>query len=248
VKDIALKTLYEPAVGYSSLEMVDVEKLRRLVSVNRRLLDEYYSPDPGDYVLVAGAGRGDEAEAICQEYRLTTFGVDINIQGVAGDHRHIPLSFNRMDLENLAFAGGSFALVYCYHVLEHVSDYKRVLYELKRVMISGGVLFVGFPNKHRLFSYFGTTQSASIGEKIVWNLRDYRDRLRGRFENHLGAHAGFIEQEFLRDASAIYKEVHAVRNKYMQLKYARLSGMLQVVIKLGMGEFVFPSNYFICIR
>jgi 2-polyprenyl-3-methyl-5-hydroxy-6-metoxy-1,4-benzoquinol methylase len=139
-------------------------------------------------------------------------------------------------------------LIYCYHVLEHVNDHIAVLSELKRVLRPGGVLFIGFPNKNRLFSYIGTSQKASVLDKIRWNLSDYGYRLKGKFENRFGAHAGFTEREFLSTASTFFSHIHAVRNQYMIYKYPRYSGIITILIKEGFNELLFPSNYYICIK
>jgi SAM-dependent methyltransferase len=242
------KMNYDPVIGYSPLDRVDIGKLRRLVGINRRILDDYYSPRGGDRVLVAGAGNGEEAALIHREYRCATVGVDIHLRSADAAADLAGLSFLQMDLENLAFADGSFAMIYCYHVLEHVSNHVTVLREFHRVLGPAGVLFIGFPNRHRLFSYFGTSQKASVAEKISWNFKDYADRFRGRFENKFGAHAGFTEKEFLRDVTALFGTVHAVRNQYMQLKYVQHLRLINAAIRSGLAEYLFPSNYFVCVH
>jgi SAM-dependent methyltransferase len=132
--------------------------------------------------------------------------------------------------------------------LEHVSDHLAVLKELWRVLRPDGVLFIGFPNKHRLFSYIGTSQKVSILEKIKWNLNDYLYKLKGQFENKYGAHAGFTEREFLSDSIGIFREVRPVRNEYMLIKYASLQFFMRFSAYIGLGEILFPSNYYICIK
>ena len=41
-------------------------------------------------------------------------------------------------------------------------------------------------------------------DRIKWNINDYKYRLRGKFENKFGAHAGFTEKEFIKDASQCF--------------------------------------------
>jgi ubiquinone/menaquinone biosynthesis C-methylase UbiE len=167
------------------------------------------------------------------------------------DPRRIPQEQNDcrfllQDLSSLAFADDSFSLLYSYHVLEHVQDPEQVLKELHRVLRPGGVLFIGFPNRHRLFSYFGTSQDASFKEKIIWNWNDYRKRLAGQFENRLGAHAGFSEKEFILLSSQFFHCTIPVRNQYMLLKYQSIAESIKLMMITRAAEFLFPSNYFVC--
>lgn len=249
ILEIAVTKEYNKTIGYSGLEKVDHEKMTRLVGVNKALITQYYSSSDTDIVLVAGTGFGEEAHQIKQQFSLSTIGVDINML-----HRDNLLK-NRegfyllpQDVSALAFCDNVFSLVYSYHVLEHVGDPVAVLQEFKRVLCTRGVLFVGFPNKNRLFSYFGTSQRASLLEKIKWNLSDYGYRLKGRFENKYGAHAGFSQKEFLKISEDFFSEVHAVRDEYMLIKYSRLGWLIRVLVKSNLAEFLFPSNYFICIK
>jgi len=239
---------YNKAIGYSALGNVDRDKMRLLIQGNKKIVDKYFSGDPDSKILVAGAGQGDEAELIFDEFNLDTIGVDINIEKLAASIKYPGLSLCKQDLERLAFADNSFSFIYSYHVLEHVSNHVAVLNELCRVLEPDGVLFVGFPNKHRLISYIGTSQKASMLEKIKWNVNDYVYRARGKFQNKYGAHAGFSEKEFLLDSAGVFREVYPVRNEYMSTKYARFRQAIALVVTIGLGEILFPSNYYICIK
>jgi hypothetical protein len=116
------------------------------------------------------------------------------------------------------------------------------------VLAPGGLLFIGFPNKNRLFSYIGTSQKVSLIEKIRWNYNDYIYRFKGRFENIYGAHAGFVDAEFTIEARNIFKAVIPVRNEYMLIKYFSMEKLIRVIIGMGLGEILFPSNYYVCLR
>jgi ubiquinone/menaquinone biosynthesis C-methylase UbiE len=243
-----MSDIYNKAIGYSPLEDVDRDKLLRQIRVNKEIIDEFFFGQPADRILVAGAGQGDEAEFIHKEFNLLTIGVDINIGNLNDSQKHDRLSFYKQDLENLAFIDNSFSLIYSFHVLEHVSDHLATLRELHRVLSVGGVLFIGFPNRHRLFSYIGTSQKVSLFDKIKWNLNDYLYRISGRFENKYGAHAGFSEKEFLSDATSIFQNVQPVRDQYMLIKYAKIRRILRFIVHTGLAEILFPSNYYICIK
>ena len=239
---------YSRTIGYSSLDLVDHDKLLQVIRVNKKIIDEYLSPGKRDLILVAGAGLGHEAGAINKEFHLKTIGVDLNIDSIEISPKNSDLLLQRQDLSSLAFNNNTFCLVYCYHVLEHVTDHLAVLKELHRVLKPGGVLFIGFPNKNRLISYIGTSQKASILDKIKWNLNDFKHRLQGKFENEYGAHAGYTEKGFIKDATTIFDWIDSVRNKYMFLKYPAFRGLVSAIIKTKLSEYIFPSNYFICIK
>ncbi len=243
-----MKKNYDKTVGYSPLECVDPEKMQQVIRVNKSIIDGYYSARAGDILLVAGAGQGQEAVLIAREYELRTIGVDINIKPIGFSKNAANPAFQRQDLMALGFKENTFSVAYSYHVLEHVSDPVQTLHEIHRVLKPGGILFIGFPNKHRLVSYIGTSQKASWREKIAWNLNDYLYRLKGKFENKHGAHAGFTESEFKRHASGIFETIHPHRNEYMLLKYPRLKRVMRLITAMGMGEFMFPSNYYVCIK
>jgi ubiquinone/menaquinone biosynthesis C-methylase UbiE len=240
--------MYDGSIGYSPLENVDRSKLRAQIDMIAGLVKPFWRPDPASRVLVAGAGRGDEAILLHERFGLWTAGVDINLSRSAAFDAARGLSLQRQDLQNLGFKAHSFDLIYSYHVLEHVQDARRSLLELARVLKPGGVLFVGFPNRHRLFSYVGTSQRASAIEKLKWNANDYSFRLRGKFENRYGAHAGFTQAEFQALASGLFRSIVPVRNGYMLAKYPRLARMIQLMIITGASELLFPSNYFVCLK
>jgi ubiquinone/menaquinone biosynthesis C-methylase UbiE len=242
-----MKTAYSKTIGYSPLENVEVGKMESVIKVCRIIISDYYQNDQNDKILVAGTGEGTETELISKEFNLFTVGIDINISlNAKGITKNTSLSLQ--DLGYLAFLDNTFSIIYSYHVLEHVNDHLLVLSELNRVLKSDGVLFIGFPNKHRIISYIGTSQKATIWEKISWNFNDYRDRLGGHFNNECGAHAGFTENEYLKSASRVFKSVIPVRNKYMLYKYKHLQLLIRLIIQCGFSEFIFPSNYFICLK
>lgn len=57
---------------------------------------------------------------------------------------------NSLDLQRIARPDGSYDVVFCNHVLEHVPDYRAALRELGRVLSARGFLFLSFPDPCRL--------------------------------------------------------------------------------------------------
>jgi len=56
-----------------------------------------------------------------------------------------PTAMVRMDITDIQYPDGSFDVIYCSHVLEHVSDDKRAMRELHRVLKPGGWAILQVP-------------------------------------------------------------------------------------------------------
>lgn len=237
---------YDQKIGFSALDNVDQSKMQHVITTCKQIIIRDYGILSNDIILVAGAGNGTEATLISESFMLRTVGVDLNIQKPPRVSPANLVTFQRQDLNYLAFMDNAFAIIYCYHVLEHVLSPFQVLSELKRVLKPDGVLFIGFPNKNRLISYIGTSQKATFREKLLWNFKDYENRLLRKFENRYGAHAGFTEKEYIEISSGLFSKVIQVRNQYMINKYSRYHNLIQLIINTGLSDFLFPSNYFIC--
>lgn len=244
--NIPQKVKFDQTVGYSPLNLIDSEKKITEANNCKQIIESHYVKKDEDKLLVAGTGNGEEARLISKVFKIKTYGVDINedLSYQPGDRENLFLF--KQDLTHLGFLGNSFSIIYCYHVLEHILNHENALMELYRVLEPGGILFIGFPNKNRLFSYFGTSQKATILEKIKWNFNDYWMRIVNKFDNKYGAHAGFTEKEFTQSNLHIFKNIYPIRNEYMLTKYERHKILIRFIITLGLSEVLFPSNYFIC--
>lgn len=181
---------YSSIIGYSGLGNINLPKMQQKITTIREIITKTFTPKSGDQILVAGCGDGTEAVLFEKAFKLPVTGVDVSLDEevvqVGGNVKLI-----RGDLSRTQMTDNQFSLVYSYHVLEHVSDHMAVLREMGRIMRDDGLLFIGFPNKNRLVGYIGSHDNISIGKKILWNLNDYKYKLIGRYENRLGAHAGF---------------------------------------------------------
>lgn len=77
---------------------------------------------------------------------------DLVLAGVDIERRHgLPfgIDFARLDLESapLPYPAGTFQLVVCAHVLEHLRDPDPVTAEIRRVLAPGGRLYVEVPSE-----------------------------------------------------------------------------------------------------
>jgi SAM-dependent methyltransferase len=152
-----------PANIRLSPERVFEEKLRRMIT-------------PGDRVLDAGCGTG--------KFFGMDFAREIGCQLVGVDLRQ-DLSANsaidfgvRAELNRLPFSDGSFDVVNCRLVIEHVDFPDTVLKEFYRVLKPGGRLAIFTPN---LLHYFGAAASLTPHWFHVW----FNSRVRGFDENDI---------------------------------------------------------------
>lgn len=106
---------------------------------------------PGDRVLDAGCAIGTTL-AVFDD--LDRYGVDI-----VGDYLTVAegngLATVQADLEAIPHEDGSFDMVLCTDVLEHVLDLNAVMRELVRVLRPGGHLIIRVPFEEDLTEYLG---------------------------------------------------------------------------------------------
>jgi SAM-dependent methyltransferase len=101
---------------------------------------------PQGKMLDAGCGMGDLLACFPDRERV---GVDIS-EAYLEVARERGLTVYRAGVEKMPFDTGTFALVTCTDVLEHVLDLNRAVKELLRVLKRGGVLIVRVPNEEEL--------------------------------------------------------------------------------------------------
>jgi len=209
-----------------------------------RLADLFYNMTQAESgekaVLVVGAGKGDEVLALKRHF-TSVKGIEINMSQVVPEAKP---AVEEGDATRMHFVDESFDILYCYHVLEHIPEPLVALQEMKRVLKKGGILYVGVPNKLRLFSYVFVKEE-TLWTRLLWNFKDYKARLLGRFENRYGAHAGFTSLELGALLKGVFSNVREVTRQYYTLKYPG-SGLVQSLLKMSSLEFIWPSIYFIC--
>lgn len=114
---------------------------------------------PGMTVLDAGCGSGTFLfSALCRlESRGRFFGLDRRVESLREGHREKTAAragcaaFLAGDVRCLPFQDGVFDLVYCRHLLMHLSESGRAIGEMVRLVRSGGSLVImeGDFNSHR---------------------------------------------------------------------------------------------------
>jgi len=132
--------------GFSSLRYV-VNPVR--YGYFRKLLQRL--PIPGETVLDVGCGGGFLAEEFARDgYRVT--GIDPSPRSISAARKHA--SESSLDIryevghgEDIPFPDGSFDIVACCDVLEHVDDLSKVIREVSRLLKPGGVFFYDTVNR-----------------------------------------------------------------------------------------------------
>lgn len=105
--------------------------LKRSTDLTPALTERVIDDVVGERVLDAGCGRCYLAEQLVRKRGISVTGLDIIVPETHGDaHNPIYCSGN---IEALPFADDSFDTVICAHTLEHVTDLKLAISELRRV-------------------------------------------------------------------------------------------------------------------
>jgi SAM-dependent methyltransferase len=192
-------------------------------------------------VLVVGCGSGREAAELALALNADVTGIDINTRWDPEAAAVAKLQYG--DATALEFPDRKFDLVYSYHALEHIPDFRRALGEMKRVLADDGCYFIGTPNRHRLVGYLGS--QSTLLNKLRWNATDWKDRLRGRFRNEFGAHAGFTRTELQKELSGAIGPARNVTLVYYVSLYARKATYVRLLHRLRLSSLLFPAVYFI---
>lgn len=192
-------------------------------------------------LLVVGCGEGIEAAILAQKLNAKVVGIDIedNFDAEAAQIAEL----RKGDAENLDFADETFDFVFSYHALEHIENPQKALREIHRVLKKSGGFWIGTPNKSRIVGYIGG-KNTSFAEKIKWNLADWQARVTGKFENALGAHAGFTARELYKLLSEVFSSTQDQTKIYFRAVYANHPRLIKTIESSGVSRFIYPSVYF----
>jgi glycosyltransferase involved in cell wall biosynthesis/tetratricopeptide (TPR) repeat protein len=111
---------------------------------------------------------------------------------VLGDLHPASKEIELVDVENLSYPDDSFDWVLCNHVLEHVTDYRRALSELRRVLRPGGRLICQTPYAEKLSVTFEEKSLSSDEERFLYYGQEDHVRLFGNDIESIIQSAGFV--------------------------------------------------------
>jgi ubiquinone/menaquinone biosynthesis C-methylase UbiE len=104
---------------------------------------------PGRRVLDAGCGSGYGADVLAREAR-EVLGIDNSDEAIAYARAHYGaanMRFERASCLEIPAPDGSFDLVVAFEIIEHLSDWRRFLREVRRVLAPEGKFLVSTPNQ-----------------------------------------------------------------------------------------------------
>ena len=203
-------------------------------------------------VLVAGCGAGHEAVFIQQRFDARVEAIDIEVQPNEKYVNWPGMNFQPASVEDMPFSDACFDAVFYHHVIEHVGDPAQSLQEIARVLGPDGWLFLGTPNRHRLISAVGsheqTDWESTAANKLKENVQDWWARLRGRFRNEYGAHAGFATGELDRMLAQRFADRHWLTKDYLRFKYREhpIRPAIGLATTAPLRWCLAPSIYVIC--
>jgi ubiquinone/menaquinone biosynthesis C-methylase UbiE len=198
-------------------------------------------PGPIGSLLVVGCGDGTEAAILAQRLNARVTGIDLTAEFDPVASRYCEL--RKGDAMALDFGREEFDFVFSYHALEHIDEPAKALAEIRRVLRDNGGFWVGTPNRSRLLGYIGG-KNTSLSDKLRWNMEDWRMRLRGRFENRFGAHAGFTKTELRELLSSAFTTVDDRTYDYFSRVYSSKPRLIRLIEASGLSERIYPSVYF----
>ncbi len=196
-------------------------------------------------LLVVGCGTGIEAAILSIVMKVNVVGVDLcEIFDLEASK---VAELIHCDASSLPFDDGTFDFIYCYHVLEHMNDPAASLKEMRRVLRNGGGWLIGTPNKSRIIGYIGS-KDTTLANKIRWNVDDWIARLKGKFRNEDGAHAGFTSDELGGILSKVFSQQESCTSEYYRYLYAKHERILSILESSGLSNVVYPGVYFFGVK
>ncbi len=212
------------------------EKLVALISAN--------TSRPIKKVLVVGCGTGLEAAILAHSLSAEVVGIDIKSEFEFDVEASKVCTLIEADATKMPFENNSFDFVYSFHALEHISKPLEAIAEIRRVLRPNGLVWIGTPNRNRLIGYLGSKRATNF-QKLRWNITDWKYKLRGKFKNEYGAHAGFTSVEMQAILMKEFPKVENETRNYYDAIYTGKKNIIQLLYNMGLAKYVFPAIYFV---
>lgn len=129
---------------------------------------------PGSTFIDVGCGMGYTMRRAATELNCKVTGLDPQ-PGEHGVGRYHKENLGNLNIiqgvsENIPFADETFDVVYCSHVLEHVDNEQKALFEMKRILKPGGVLIIGMPTASMAWINMATNLLFTTHMQIINNI------------------------------------------------------------------------------
>jgi ubiquinone/menaquinone biosynthesis C-methylase UbiE len=164
------------------------ERLESKSSLSKNNLLEHlvrYNLLPGSQtmrVLDLGCGAGHGSNMLSKKYK-SVVGVDISEDAIT----YAKENWNAENIEfkvgsalEIPFPDNSFDVVASFEVFEHLSDWKKFLSEIKRVLKPEGIVYISTPNK-TLYSP-GTKKPINPHHVFEMTIPEFKEALSGYFD------------------------------------------------------------------
>ncbi|HET8528723.1 MAG TPA: class I SAM-dependent methyltransferase [Gaiellaceae bacterium] len=130
---------------------------------------------PCEAFLDAGCGDGRYLAALAAELPARRAGVDLSSRILETAAQRVEADYRQASLESLPFDDGSFDLVLCTQVIEHVPRPELAVFELARVLRPGGRLVISTDNeRNRITRALNAPRTLAVG---ALRLRGARGRI-----------------------------------------------------------------------
>lgn len=110
---------------------------------------DFVTGNPEHVVLDIGCGSGHGSNTLAKKFKKV-HGVDVAQEAIdyAKAHWQEPnIEFSIGDSMNMPFADNTFDVVVAFEVFEHLTDWRKFLSEIKRVLKPNGIVYLSTPNK-----------------------------------------------------------------------------------------------------
>jgi SAM-dependent methyltransferase len=190
----------------------------------------------GKRVLDAGCGTAYGSAILAAANAREVVGVDLAGDVLAAVSPRMPegVELREADVTNLPFDAGTFDVVVCFEVIEHVDDAAAVLDELVRVLAEDGVLAISSPNRDAYMP-------GNPHHRYEFTPEEFEETLRRRFANvRLYRQADWIASAVLDNKLHSFEGENPLRQLEVRKAVAAEAGAELYTLALA-GNTVLPN-------
>ena len=145
--------------------------------------------------------KGRKILHFAQEHSLQMWMAKNGISATTAD-LYAPADF-QLDIEDTKLPDESYDVIICNHVLEHVSDFRKALRELHRIVASDGMIIISFPTDTKLETVYENASIMDEEGRIKHFGQSDHLRVFGRDSASMLASFGFEVEEITSDDARI---------------------------------------------